>query len=148
MLSDAELAALYRDLETDRVERKRNANDSKVIRQAICALANDLADHRLPGVIFIGLENDGGCADLPIDDRLLLTLGGWRGDGQIQPLPVMSVTPKRIDGCDVAVIEVQPSDNPPVRFDGRVWIRVGPRRAVASAEEERSSPQGKTNIAR
>jgi ATP-dependent DNA helicase RecG len=37
----------------------------------------------------------------------------------------------------VAAIVVEPSDNPPVKLDGRAWIRVGPRRAVASVEEER-----------
>jgi ATP-dependent DNA helicase RecG len=38
---------------------------------------------------------------------------------------------------DVAVVEVQPSTSPPVRYRGRVWIRVGPRRAVATLDEER-----------
>ena len=49
----------------------------------------------------------------------------------------MSVTRRQLDGCDVAVIVVAPSDNTPVRYDGRIYIRVGPRRAVASPEEER-----------
>ena len=30
-----------------------------------------------------------------------------------------------------------PSDTPPVRHRGRIWIRVGPRRAIASAQDER-----------
>lgn len=34
-------------------------------------------------------------------------------------------------------MEVFPSDLPPVRYKGRVWIRVGPRRAIASEAEER-----------
>lgn len=42
-----------------------------------------------------------------------------------------------IDGGDVVVVEVKPSLYPPVRFDGRCWIRVGPRKAKASQEEER-----------
>ena len=49
----------------------------------------------------------------------------------------MSVTREEIDGCTVAVIEVSPSTQPPVRLEGRAWIRVGPRRAIATAEEER-----------
>jgi ATP-dependent DNA helicase RecG len=41
-------------------------------------------------------------------------------------------------GADsVAVIEVEPSPAPPLRFNGQVWIRVGPRRAIATADEER-----------
>jgi len=50
---------------------------------------------------------------------------------------MMSVRRVTLDGCQVAVIEVEPSDNPPAKFGGRVWIRVGPRRAIATAEEER-----------
>jgi ATP-dependent DNA helicase RecG len=49
----------------------------------------------------------------------------------------MSVRRAELDGCTVAVIEVEPSTQPPVRFEGRAWIRVGPRRAIATVEEER-----------
>ena len=38
---------------------------------------------------------------------------------------------------DVIVVEVHPSDIPPVQYRGRVWIRVGPRKAVANEGEER-----------
>jgi ATP-dependent DNA helicase RecG len=37
----------------------------------------------------------------------------------------------------MAVIEVMPSNYPPVHFRGRTWVRVGPRRAIATPEEER-----------
>ncbi len=42
-----------------------------------------------------------------------------------------------IDGGEVAVVEVIPSDSPPVRYKGRTSIRVGPRRAFATPSEER-----------
>lgn len=138
MLTDNEIAAIFRDTESDRAERKRNFQASADrIRQAICAFANDLPNHRQPGVIFVGQEDNGNCSGTNIDDELLKTLGGLRSDGLILPFPVMSVTRKQIDGCTVAVIEVAPSAQPPVRLDGRTWIRVGPRRAVATVEEER-----------
>jgi len=138
MLTDGEITALHRDTETDRVERKRNFQSAADrIRQAICAFANDLPNHRQPGVVFIGQEDDGSCSGINVDDDLLKTLGGLRSEGLILPFPVMSVSRKEIDGCTVAVIEVMPSTQPPVRLDGRTWIRVGPRRAVATAEEER-----------
>jgi ATP-dependent DNA helicase RecG len=38
---------------------------------------------------------------------------------------------------ELAVVVVEPSDAPPVRFDGRTYVRVGPRRATATSEEER-----------
>ena len=49
----------------------------------------------------------------------------------------MDVHPVSIGDHHIAVVRVHPSDNPPVRLSGQVWIRVGPRRAIASAEEER-----------
>jgi predicted HTH transcriptional regulator len=66
-----ELDSLRWDVESDRVERKSSANDSEKIRQAICAFANDLPDHRQPGVLFVGLQDDGRCANLRVDDDLL-----------------------------------------------------------------------------
>jgi ATP-dependent DNA helicase RecG len=137
MLSDVDLLAIYRDAESDRVERKASTSDLDKIAQAISAFANDLPGHRAPGVIFVGQRDDRSCAHLPIDDALLLRLSNLRSDGRILPFPTMYVRKKSLDGCEVAVIEVEPSDNPPVRFEGRVWIRVGPRRALATAEEER-----------
>jgi ATP-dependent DNA helicase RecG len=138
MLTDDEIAALFGDIEVDRAERKRNYKAAAdKIRQAICAFANDLPDHRLPGVVFIGQEDDGSCSAIDVDDELLKTLGGIRSEGLILPFPVMSVTRREICGCTVAVIEVSPSTQPPVRLDGRTWIRVGPRRATATVEEER-----------
>lgn len=137
MLSNEELLTLFRLQETDRVERKEGLADRDRVRQAICAFANDLPGHRLPGVVFIGQRDDRSCAGLKVDDALLTLLAGFRSDGLLQPFPVMSVRRATLDGCEVAVVEVEPSDNPPVHLDGRIWIRVGPRRAVATAEEER-----------
>jgi ATP-dependent DNA helicase RecG len=138
MLTDAEVEALYRDLETDRVERKLTyGNKRDEIRQAICAYANDLPGHGLPGIVFIGQADNGGCGNLAIDDAMLRDMGGLRSDGNILPFPVMRVDRKTIDGCTVAVVIVEPSTQPPVRLDGRTFIRVGPRRAIATVEEER-----------
>jgi ATP-dependent DNA helicase RecG len=119
------------------VERKASISDRNVIRQAICAFANDLPNHQQPGVLFIGVNNDGTCANLPITDQLLLTLSDIRSDGNILPFPSIIVQKRIISGCELAVVIVEPSDAPPVRFNGRVWVRVGLRRATATAEEER-----------
>jgi ATP-dependent DNA helicase RecG len=37
----------------------------------------------------------------------------------------------------MAVISVSPADAPPVRYKGRTWIRIGPRRGWATAQDER-----------
>jgi ATP-dependent DNA helicase RecG len=107
------------------------------IRKAICAYANDLPGHGKPGVIFVGVKDNGECAHFQITDERLRTLADMRSDGNILPPPLMTVQKQVLRGCELAVVLVSPSDNPPVRYNGRVWIRVGPRLAVATAEEER-----------
>ena len=133
---DHELAALLQGGESHQVECKRNANDSNAIHQNICAFANDLPDTGRPGVIFVGVEDDGTCACIDVDDELLRTLAQMRSDGSIQPLPFIRVDKKTIDGCEMAVVQVASSENPPLRYRGRVWLRVGPTVQSASPEEE------------
>jgi ATP-dependent DNA helicase RecG len=137
MLTDEELTVLLTDLESDRVERKQSHSDREKIREAICAFANDLPGHRAPGIIFVGVKDDGACAGLAVTDALLLTLSDMRTDGNILPIPSITVQKKDLKGCQLAVVIVEPTDAPPVRLRGRVWIRVGPRRALATPEEER-----------
>jgi ATP-dependent DNA helicase RecG len=107
------------------------------IREAICAFANDMPNHKLPGIVFVGANNDGSCANLPITDQLLLTLSDMRSDGNTQPFPNMAVQKRHLGGCELAVVIVEPSYDPPVKMRGRTYIRVGPRRAIATIEEER-----------
>ena len=137
MLDDAELLGRIEDGESDRVEFTSSATDLDKFRQAICAFANDLPGNGEPGLLLVGLNDDGGCAGSTIDDGLLKTLGGLRIDGKILPFPVMEVARRRLRNCDLAVVQVEPSENPPVKVDGRCWIRIGPRRAQATADEER-----------
>ena len=136
-MTDDELTGLLLDIESDRTERKESLSDTGKIRQAICAFANDMPNHNEPGVLFIGARDDGSCANLRITDELLRTLADMHSDGNILPLPTMVVQKRTLQGCEMAVVIVEPSYAPPVRYKGRIWIRVGPRRAVASAEEER-----------
>jgi len=135
-MDDNELLQLLRDLESDRVERKASLSDPDRICKAICAFANDLPHHRKPGVIFIGVHDNGKCANLPIHDEMLLKLADLRSNGNIYPFPAMTVQKKKLNGCEMAIVVVEPSYDLPVRFRGRTWIRVGPRRAIATPEEE------------
>ncbi len=136
-MDDAALIALAADLESDRVERTVSSNDGDKFREAVCAFANDMPDHRLPGVLFVGLRDDGTCGNVPITDQLLQNLASIHSDGNVVPFPSLVVQKRTLNGCEIAVVIVQPSYDPPVRFKGRVSIRVGPRRATASPEEER-----------
>ena len=136
-MDDSQLETLLKDIESDRVERKASISDKGKLRQAICAFANDLPNHQQPGVLFIGVNDDGSCANLSITDLLLLTLSDMRSDGNILPFPAITVQKRTLAGCELAAVIVEPSDAPPVRYEGRIWVRVGPRRATATAEEER-----------
>lgn len=134
--SDAELETMMVDLESDLVERKRTGGDGKAIRRNICAFANDLPSNRRPGVILIGVEDDGRCSNTRIDDELLKKLAQTRNDGNVQPLPSLTVQKRTLNGCVVAVIFVEPSQDTPVRYRGRVWVRVGPTLVGASPADE------------
>ncbi len=137
MLSVAELEALMAAVESDRVERKESLADRDRIAQAICAFANDLPGYALPGYIVIGVRDDGTPTALPITDELLTNLAHMRSDGNVLPLPTMTVRQMELRNVAVAVVEVFPSQMRPVRYRGQTWIRVGPRRALATPEEER-----------
>ncbi len=136
-MTDSELEQILYDLESDTVERTVSLRDTDKFGEAICAFANDLPDRRLPGVLFIGAKNDGSCAGIEVTDQLLLSLAAIRSDGNLLPQPSMTVEKRRIRGCDLAVVTVQPATDTPVRYKGTVWIRVGPRRARAGAQDER-----------
>lgn len=136
-MTDRELEQLLDDLESDRVERKEAATDGDKIRQAICAFANDLADHNLRGVLFVGVDDQGVPVGLTITDQMLQNLASMRGDGNILPFPSLDVQKRCLKGQEVAVVYVHPSAAPPVRFKGTIWIRSGPRRGIASPDDER-----------
>jgi ATP-dependent DNA helicase RecG len=80
-MTNTELEQLLEDIESDRVERKESPADGDKIRQAICAFAKDLPGHNKPGLLFIGVNNDGAPVGLTITDQMLQTLASMRGDG-------------------------------------------------------------------
>ncbi|MCA9710862.1 MAG: putative DNA binding domain-containing protein, partial [Myxococcales bacterium] len=142
------LRALMTDLESDRVERTVSVNKTDKFCRAICAFANDFPGHGRPGYLLVGVHDDGRPSGLEVTDRLLLNLGGLRTDGNIQPIPSMTVTKVVLPEGEIAVVEVLPSLMPPVRYDGRIHIRVGPRRAIASEQEERILTERRVSAAR
>ena len=104
---------------------------------AICAFSNDISNSNRNGYLLIGAYDDGSLSGLKANDRLLQSLGGLRSDGNILPQPIMSISVTSFDDGDIIVLEIQPSPFPPVRYKGKTWIRVGPRKAVANEMEER-----------
>lgn len=137
MLTEDQLMGLLSNMEADHIERTVSVSDTDKFCQAICAFANDLPNHRQPGYLLIGVKDNGSLSGLAVTDKLLKDLGGIRSDGNVSPQPRMHVAKFSLDDGDVAVVEVYPSDLPPVRYKSRIYIRVGPRKAVANEQEER-----------
>ncbi len=137
MISTEELELLLKDIESDRIERTISTSNTDKFAEAICAFSNDLPNHRKPGYLVIGANDDGTLNGQSITDQLLQNLASIRSDGHILPIPIMNVVKVSLPTGEVAVIEVLPSPIPPVRYKGRVYIRIGPRKAIATREEER-----------
>ena len=138
-LTDEELEVLLGSLESDLVERKKSFSGevTKTARQAVCAFANDLPGHNKPGVLCIGVNDNGDLSHLEITDELLRNLSDIKTDGNILPMPVLFVERRLFKGVPIAVVTVLPSDSPPVKYQGRIWVRTGPRRSIANRQEER-----------
>jgi ATP-dependent DNA helicase RecG len=139
MLTVEQVQALMAKLEAPRVERKQSLSDAERVRQAICAFANDLGNSRQLGHILLGVDDKTGLSTgLEVDDKLLQNLGNMRLNGNIQPMPSMTVEPVDLpNGHRVVVVEVHPSDAPPVRLNGVTWVRPSNQRGVATPEEEK-----------
>ncbi len=132
-----ELYALLNSDESYRIERTVSTGNMDKFQEAICAFANDLPGSRKKGYLFIGVTDDGKISGLKVDDALMKKISAIRSDGNILPLPVMTTEKIATEEGDVLVVEVTPSFDTPVRYRGRTFVRIGPRRDIASAEEER-----------
>jgi ATP-dependent DNA helicase RecG len=146
MLTEKEVMVLLSDLESDRVERTISTNKTDNFCEAACAFANDYPNHGKPGYLIIGAHDNGSLASITISDELLRNLASIRSEGNILPSPAMIVEKFVLNGGEIAVVEVQPSTLPPVRYKGRVYIRVGPRRAIANEQEERILSERRSSL--
>lgn len=137
--TDAELLKIIENDEADRVEFKESLSGSapKEIREAICAFANDLPDHAKSGFVFVGVRKDKTVVGLSVTDQLLRQLADMKTDGNIVPPSSLTVEKRILQGKEVAMIKVEPSSSPPVRCRGAIHIRTGPRRDIATSQDER-----------
>ena len=138
-LGDEDLAHLIEGAESARVEFKETlgGNAPDRLREAICAFANDLPGSGQPGIAVVGLRDNGAPAGIAVTDGMLRALANMRSDGNIVPPPVILSEKRGYQGHEIAVVTVIPSDSPPVRYRGAIHIRNGPRRGIATAQEER-----------
>ena len=137
MLIQSQLQPILSDTESAHIERTTSTDNMDKFCQAICAFSNDISGSGKNGYLIIGAHDNGKLSGLKVDDKLLLKISNIRTDGNILPQPVMTVEKFSFNDGDVLVAEVQPSEFPPVRYRGRIWVRVGPRKSIATEAEEK-----------
>ena len=154
MITDEQLLALLPQLENERVEKTISITDTNKFGEAICSFANDLGATGQPGYLIIGVNDNGIFGNpqtgvpIPITEQLLQQLLDFRTDGRIVPPPAMVVKKFSFLQGDLAVVEVKPSPVPPVRWRGKVCIRVGQRKGVANETEERILSEKRSTYAK
>ena len=136
-MTKEELLELLTKPEDERIEWTRAFDKADKIGQAVCAFANDLAGSGEPGYLLLGVKKDGSIAGRRVDDQLMASLGGLKTDGNLLPPPSMAIDKVSLPEGDVVAITVYPSRYPPIRYEGQAWIRVGPRKSVATEEDIR-----------
>ena len=119
--SDHELEGMLADIESDLTERKQSfqGDAPNKVREAVCAFANDLPDHRKAGVVFVGANDDGSPSGLAVTDELLRALADIKTEGNTLPPPTLTVQKRTLLGAPMAIVTVLPSDAPPVSYRGR-----------------------------
>ncbi len=148
MISEERLKELLADMESDWIERTISIRDEK-LGPLVCAYSNDFPSHKHSGYILLGVNDDGARAGMIWTDEQLRTVGAIKTNGKVLPQPSLVISPVfRFPDGEVVVVEVRPSTYPPVRFDGRCWIRVGPRRDKATYEEERILTERRASFAK
>lgn len=148
MISEEKVKGLIADMENDWIERTISIRDDK-LGPAICAYSNDFPNHKHSGYILLGVKDDGSLANIKWSDEELQKIGNFKSNGKILPQPSIVVSPVfKFPEGEVVVVEVKPSTYPPVRFDGRCWIRVGPRKDKATLEEERILTERRASFAK
>src|SRR6266704_4716932 len=135
-LVTGDLALTIGRQEADNIEFKSAVVDRDKICKAICVLANDLPG-RGEGYLVIGVADNGTSLGLAVTDDVLLAVRNFRNDGRLLPRPTFHVERAEYAGLPCVLVTVPAAISPPVSFDGRVFVPVGPSTQVATPDEER-----------
>ena len=138
MIGEQELRNLIQAQgESYRLEKTISLTDHKKFGEAICAFANDLPEEDKPGYLLIGVRDNNTIEGLSLDETIEQSLLSFSRDGRIIPSPTIFTKIFHLEAGDVCVAEVLPSTLPPVRFNGKICIRKGPRKDYATEQEEK-----------
>jgi ATP-dependent DNA helicase RecG len=83
-LTEDQIKSILADMEADNIERTESTHDTEKFCIAICAFANDLAGHRNPGYLLIGVKDNGTLSGLNVTDDILKNMSSIRSDGNVR----------------------------------------------------------------
>lgn len=112
-LTQNEIRSLLSDIENEHVERTTSTDNTKKMSEAICSFANGIRNTNRPGYFIIGAQDDGKLDGQRFSDEQLRAYAGLRNSGTILPPPAMMVYKESFNDGEVAIIEVQPSEDTP-----------------------------------
>ena len=104
MITKDKIQELLHSTETYRVERTTSTGDMDKFQEAICAFANDLPNSRKNGYLILGAYDNGELSGLKVTDDLLKKIAAIRSNGNILPIPVMSVDRFQFPEGDLLVL--------------------------------------------
>ncbi len=136
-MTEHELRQLITAEEKHNIERKESFTTTENVCENICAFANNLSGDGKSGYFIIGVTDSGSICGTNVTDELLLKLADCRSNGNLLPQPSITVDKITVDDKNIAIIKVTPSLLPPVRYKGRIWVRIGPSCRVANEHDER-----------
>jgi predicted HTH transcriptional regulator len=129
-LTDADILSRLTNIEDATVERK-TLSDLRDAARAAVAFSNSLPVGD-PGIIFIGVYNDGQIENKGISDSTLNKVSGELSN--IYPSITPQILVRQKDGKDFIVLIVRGSPEKP-HFPGRAYIRDGTRSVDASQSQ-------------
>lgn len=88
------------DLQSDRIERTTSFREDE-LGPAMCALANNFPNHRKPGYILLGVEDNGIVGGITITDEHLQKIGNVKPNGNVLPQPSLVVS--QVFSLDVGI---------------------------------------------
>ncbi|OHD55013.1 MAG: hypothetical protein A2Y33_03345 [Spirochaetes bacterium GWF1_51_8] len=136
-MTDDEILRAIESNENDLVEFKESISDLKKIKSTVCAFANNISGNKKPGIVAIGVNDKGEPVGLQINDELLKSISNIQSSGDILPKPDIEVKKYLYSNQEIVLIIVFPSNYTPIRYSGKIYIRVGPTTQEASLDQER-----------
>lgn len=126
-----DFSKILENKETENIEFKSSLSEKRQIGETVSAFSNNSG-----GKIFVGINDDAEIIGVAIGSRTLEDLANYI-ISNTDPRLYVSIKVGSVDNKDIIVIEVPESDEKPLFFRGRAYIRMGRTNQVLSAAQVR-----------